>query len=38
MYIDGGRIVECGNHEELMRQKGAYYRLYMSQYLFLDAV
>jgi ATP-binding cassette subfamily B multidrug efflux pump len=38
MYVDGGKIVECGNHEELMRKKGQYYKLYMSQYLFLDAV
>lgn len=38
MYIDGGNIIECGNHDELMRKKGAYYKLYMSQYLFLDAV
>jgi ATP-binding cassette subfamily B protein len=38
MYVDGGQIVECGNHEELMKQKGQYYKLYMSQYLFLDAV
>ncbi len=35
MYIDGGQIQELGNHEELMKQKGFYYNLYMSQYDFL---
>jgi len=31
MYIDDGGIVETGNHEELMKKKGAYYRLYTAQ-------
>lgn len=31
MYIDEGGIVECGNHEELMAKKGAYYKLYTAQ-------
>ena len=31
MYIDDGGIVECGNHDELMAKKGAYYKLYTSQ-------
>lgn len=31
MYIDGGRIVESGNHDELMARRGAYWKLYMSQ-------
>ncbi len=31
MYIDDGGIVECGNHDELMAAKGAYYKLYTSQ-------
>ncbi|MBO5278536.1 MAG: ABC transporter ATP-binding protein [Lachnospiraceae bacterium] len=35
MYIDKGQIVEKGNHEELMKKKGEYYNLYMSQYSFL---
>lgn len=32
LYIDDGRIIEQGSHEELMEKKGAYYQLYMSQY------
>ncbi len=35
LYIDEGGIVERGNHEELLAQKGKYYQLYMSQYEFL---
>ncbi len=35
MYVDKGGILEKGNHEELIDQKGAYYKLYMSQYDFL---
>jgi ATP-binding cassette subfamily B protein len=31
MYIDDGRIVETGTHEELLAQKGLYYELYKSQ-------
>ena len=31
-YIDHGQIVEHGTHAELMEAKGAYYRLYESQY------
>lgn len=31
MFIDNGQIIECGNHEELMAKKGAYYKLYTSQ-------
>ncbi|MCD2346312.1 ABC transporter ATP-binding protein [Clostridium guangxiense] len=38
MYVDKGRIVEEGNHDELMRKKGEYYELYMSQYNILKAV
>lgn len=36
MYIDKGRIIESGSHEELMEKQGAYYRLYTAQYAFLD--
>ncbi len=35
MYIDKGGVREKGTHEELLRQKGDYYHLYMSQYDFL---
>lgn len=31
MYIDDGGIIECGNHDELMKAKGAYYQLYTAQ-------
>lgn len=36
MYIDAGGIAEMGSHEELISQKGEYYKLYMSQYDFLN--
>lgn len=36
MYIDQGRIMEMGNHEELMEKGGLYHELYMSQYSFLN--
>ncbi len=32
MYIDKGKIMEMGTHDELMEKKGLYYKLYMSQY------
>ena len=35
LYVDKGRIQESGSHEELLKQKGAYYHLFMSQYNFL---
>ena len=34
-YIDHQGIVEMGSHAELMKKRGAYYRLYRSQYDFL---
>jgi len=37
MYIDDGKIVEMGSHEELMAKGGAYEKLYMSQYSLLEA-
>ena len=30
--LDQGKIVETGNHEELIRQQGRYYELYMTQF------
>lgn len=36
MYVDGGVIKEMGTHEELLKQKGYYHELYMSQYKFLQ--
>ena len=32
LVLDGGKVVEQGNHESLMKQKGFYYRLYQSQF------
>ncbi len=35
MVIDEGEIVEAGTHEDLLKLRGAYYKLYMAQYSFL---
>lgn len=35
MYVDKGNILESGTHDELLAQKGEYYKLFMSQYDFL---
>ncbi len=32
VVMDQGRIVETGNHDELMAEKGRYYELYMTQF------
>ena len=32
VVMDHGRIVECGNHETLLAQKGKYHELYITQY------
>lgn len=32
VVLDQGRIVELGNHEALLKQKGNYYELYMTQF------
>jgi ABC-type multidrug transport system fused ATPase/permease subunit len=32
LVLDGGRIVERGRHEELMRARGAYYTLHQQQF------
>ncbi len=37
MYIEDGKIVETGSHDELMAKNGAYKKLYMSQYSLLEA-
>ena len=29
--MDKGQVVECGNHESLLKKKGYYYKLYISQ-------
>lgn len=36
LYVDGGSIQEMGSHEELMKLKGNYYDLFISQYEFLN--
>ena len=36
LYVDKGNIQEMGTHDELMKRKGSYYELYMSQYDFLE--
>jgi len=32
LVVDGGRIIERGDHESLLAQQGFYYNLFMSQY------
>jgi ATP-binding cassette subfamily B multidrug efflux pump len=32
IVMDGGRIVEHGNHAELLERRGLYYSLYNSQF------
>lgn len=32
VVISGGKVVEAGNHDELLAQKGCYYDLYQSQF------
>ena len=32
IVLDGGKICEAGNHDELLAEKGVYYNLYMSQF------
>ena len=38
MYIEDGKIIEQGTHNELMKQGGAYHKLYTAQYSLLDVV
>ena len=35
-YIDGGQIIETGDHQTLLAKKGKYYHLYQSQYNLLQ--
>ena len=37
LVMEAGRIVEQGNHRDLLELRGAYYRLYMSQFAGEDA-
>lgn len=35
--LSKGKVVECGTHDELLKQSGYYYNLYSAQYKFLEA-
>ncbi len=37
VVLDHGRIVEMGNHESLMRQRGVYYHLIQAQFRFFES-
>ena len=32
MVLENGRIIERGNHEDLIAQKGRYYQLYTGKF------
>ena len=32
VVISNGQVVEAGNHDELLAQKGCYYQLYQNQF------
>jgi ATP-binding cassette subfamily B protein len=36
LYVDKGKIIEMGTHDQLIDKKGLYYDLYLSQYQFLE--
>jgi ATP-binding cassette, subfamily B, multidrug efflux pump len=38
LYIEDGKITERGTHDELIKAKGAYWKLYTSQFSFLEAI
>ncbi len=33
IVVESGKMIECGNHDELMKQKGHYYELYTHQFI-----
>ncbi len=38
VVLDHGQIIEMGNHEQLMKEKGVYYGLIQAQFKFFDAI
>jgi ATP-binding cassette subfamily B multidrug efflux pump len=38
VFVEHGKIMEIGTHEELLKLKGLYYKLYMAQFKFLNEV
>jgi ATP-binding cassette subfamily B protein len=38
LYIDDRQIIERGTHDELIKSKGEYWKLYTAQFSFLDAI
>ncbi len=36
-FLDNGKIIESGTHDELMNIRGAYYKLYIAQENSVDA-
>ena len=36
LVLDNGRVVEKGNHQELIAQQGRYYNLYQTQFKGLE--
>ena len=38
LYMENGKIVEQGNHNELLKQKGKYYEIYQEQFKDFDSL
>lgn len=38
VYLEDGKIKECGTHEALLKQKGCYYEIFCKQYEDFDAL